>query len=339
VIFLLAPFIHVPFHYVQIFFYWLLVVLTAGTVWLWLRVLRWHLPALLIATAIGLTVGSLPAIQGIKLQQLSLLVAALLAASLACAAQDFLFCSGALLALATIKPQLAWLLTAWLAVWAFSKLRDRRAFLWGFGLTMGALLIGGELILPGWGRMFLNAAREYRGYTDSASVLDELVPWLYGGKILAATAVAASAALLWKFRSAPGDTQHFGRAIGLVVALTLLVVPMYSPYNQVLLLPAILLLVRDWRRFLSGTRGVRFFYLGGSLALIWQWIASVILCGLYFFKSPATAFAAWKLPFFATFALPLLVFGLMIVDLQHTSYALLLPGGTSQSKKEEEQRN
>jgi len=43
------------------------------------------------------------------LQQLSLLVAALLAGAAACVAGGFLFWGGALLALATIKPQLAWL--------------------------------------------------------------------------------------------------------------------------------------------------------------------------------------------------------------------------------------
>jgi hypothetical protein len=46
-------------------------------------------------------------VQGIKLQQLSLLVAAMLAGSVACVASGLLFCGGVLLALATVKPQLA----------------------------------------------------------------------------------------------------------------------------------------------------------------------------------------------------------------------------------------
>src|ERR1019366_8344099 len=114
VVFLLAPLVGLPFHEVQIFFHWLLVGLTAVSVWFWLRALRWRLPALAIALAVVLTLGSVPAVQGIKLQQLSLLVAALLAGSVACVASGFLFCGGVLLALATIKPQLAWPLVAWL---------------------------------------------------------------------------------------------------------------------------------------------------------------------------------------------------------------------------------
>src|SRR5258708_35881023 len=86
VVFLLAPLIDLPFHDVQIFFHWLLLGLTAASVWLWLRALRWRPPPLAIAICIVLTLGSFPAVQGVKLQQLSLLVAALLAGSAAFAA-------------------------------------------------------------------------------------------------------------------------------------------------------------------------------------------------------------------------------------------------------------
>ena len=42
VVFLLAPFVGFPFHTVQLVFYWTLIALTAISVWLWLRVLRWR---------------------------------------------------------------------------------------------------------------------------------------------------------------------------------------------------------------------------------------------------------------------------------------------------------
>ena len=86
VVFLLAPLIGLPFPGVQIFFYWLLAGVTAASGWLWLRVIRWRLQPLAIASVAVLTLGSFPAVQGIKLQQLSLLVAALLAGSAACVA-------------------------------------------------------------------------------------------------------------------------------------------------------------------------------------------------------------------------------------------------------------
>src|SRR5216684_1681180 len=107
VVFLLAPVIGLSFQTVQILFHWLLIAFTAASVLLWLRTLQWRLPALAITSCMALTLGSMPVVQGIKLQQLSLLVAALLTASAASLAGGFLFLGGMFLALATIKPQLA----------------------------------------------------------------------------------------------------------------------------------------------------------------------------------------------------------------------------------------
>src|ERR1700683_855688 len=65
VVFVLAPLIGFHFHVVQIFFYWLLAGLTAASVWLWLKALRWELPLLAVAACIAFTLGSFPAVQGI----------------------------------------------------------------------------------------------------------------------------------------------------------------------------------------------------------------------------------------------------------------------------------
>ena len=127
VVFLLAPVVGLSFHSVQLFFYWLLIALTAATVPLWSRALSWRPPPVAVAVAIALTLGSVPAVQGIKLQQLSLLVAALLAGSAACVASGFLFCGGAILALATIKPQLAWPMVLWLFALGSERLESAPA--------------------------------------------------------------------------------------------------------------------------------------------------------------------------------------------------------------------
>lgn len=317
VVFLLAPLIGLPFHDVQIFFHWLLLGLTAVSVGLWLRALRARWPPLAIAIAVVLTLGSVPAVQGIKLQQLSLLAAALLAGSAACVTSGLLFCGGALLALATMKPQLAWPLVAWLLVWAVADWRRRRMLVFGFGLMMSLLLVGAEIILPGWARMFAAAVQQYHRYTQNQSVLDQPVPWGFAGKILAVVAVLASAFLLWRLRELPADRKEFGRTLALVMALTVLVVPMYAPYNQVLLVPAALALLMDRALFSAGARGLRFGYLAAAFALAWQWIASLGLSAIYFL-APERAFSQWKWPFFATFALPVLIFGLMFLDV-HTA--------------------
>ena len=311
VVLVLAPLIGLPFHDVQIFFHWLLLVVTAASVWWWLKALRWRLPPLAIAAAMALTLGSVPGVQGIKLQQLSLLVAALLAGSAACVASGYLFCGGALLAVATIKPQLAWLFVGWLLLWAVSDWRARRKFVLGFGLVMALLLAGAEIILPGWLGMFTAALGQYHRYTQNQSVLDQLVPWGVAGKILAAAAVAGCAFFLWKVRGKPGDAADFGGATALVMALTVLVVPMYAPYNQVLLVPAILVLVRDRAMFLLRSRVRRFAYLVGVLVVGWEWAASLSLSAVYLVGTRAWAMERWKWPFLATFALPVWVFALV----------------------------
>ena len=315
VVFLLAPLIGLPFHGVQLFFHWLLLALTAASVWLWLRALRWHLPPLAIVICIVFTLGCFPAVQGIKLQQLSLLVAALLAASAACASGGFLFCSGVLLALATIKPQLAWPLVAWMLLWAAGDWRKRRRFVFGLGIAISLLLAAAEIVLPGWLPRFVRALGQYHRYTQSQSVL--LLPWGISGIFIAA-AVLACAWLLWKLRLVAPDGKDFGVATALVLALTVLVVPMYAPYNQLLLLPAILVVFRDGPELVSQSRGFRFLYIAGALALVWQWIASAGLSVAYLLGARAWAMTAWKAPFLATFTLPVFVFALVFLEVRGT---------------------
>jgi hypothetical protein len=330
VVFLLAPLIGFSFHSVQFFFYWLLIALTAATVPLWLRALSWRPPPVAVAIAVALTLGSVPAVQGIKLQQLSLMVAALLAGSAACVASGFLFCGGAILALATIKPQLAWPMAMWLLGWAASEWKARRRLVFGFATIMGALLITAEWVLPGWIKMFFEAVRQYHQYTHNESVLDQLVNWAlgsYGGQILAGVACLASALLLWKLRRAVAGSAAFAVALAVVLTLTVLVVPMYAPYNQVLLMPAILFLAReqfparDQAAALAELRSGGPLFWAAGLALAWQWIASLGLSALWFVSRDA-ALSGWKAPFYATFALPVLIFAAAMLAARNPPSAL-----------------
>ncbi len=122
--------------------------------------------------------------------------------------------------------------------------------------------------------------------------------------------------LLGRLRANQAGTVGFGGATALVLALTVLVVPMYAPYNQLLLLPAILLLIRDRTFFTTRSRALRFGYVVGALAVVWQWIASFSLSATYLLGVPAWALSRWQWPFFATFALPMLVFVLVFLDVR-----------------------
>jgi hypothetical protein len=313
VVFLLAPSIDLPFERVHIAFWWLLIVLAPASIWLWLRVLRWR-PAFLEALVYAiLMVGWLPMVQGIKLQQLSLLVAGLFAACGACLVEDWLFCAGGLLALATIKPQLAWPLVVWLLLWTASDWRSRRRFALGFGLIMLILLGGAELVLPGWLGMFVGAIGQYHLYTQNHSLL----VWFFGtiiGRIFEGASVLACAACVWRVRREPATSTEFGRATALVLALTVVIVPMIAPYNQVLLVPAILALVRSSTSATPILPAVRLARIAGGILLLWPWIAALGLSAVSLWLTPELRQRLWPVPFYSNFMVPVFVFGLALVD-------------------------
>ncbi len=321
VTFLLAPTIKLQFFTLQLWFTWILVGVSIAGVWLWLKVLRWKLSFVGMFPCAVLLLGSFPEVQGLKLQQLTLLVAFLLAAGTALVSAGQLFLGGVFLALATIKPQLALPLVTWMLIWTAGDWKIRWRCAAGFFAVMSLLLAAAEFALPGWLNMFWHAARDYREYTGNQSILDQLVDWglgPLGGSVLAAIAVLASGVLLWRRRATDADSETFGRSAALVMALTILIIPMTSPYNQVLLLPSILLLAKERRQLISDSTVVRIIYIGAVFALAWAWLASMGLAAIWCF-SPPLAMGGWKLPLYATFALPVLIFALTLFAMrQHT---------------------
>ena len=313
VVFLLAPTVELPFDSVQIGFRWLLVALAALSILLWLRALRWRVTVGSKLILIVLILGWLPMVQGLKLQQLSLLVAGLLAACAGCLSAGWLFCAGGLLALATIKPQLAWPVVLWLLLWAVADWRSRRRFVFGFALVMALLLGGAQLLLPGWLRMFFDAIPQYHQYTQNVSVL----VWLFGsvlGRIFEVLSVLACGLCVWRSRSQPAASAEFGRAFALVLALTVVIVPMFAPYNQVLLVPAILALLRSEASAQPTLPSVRLANRIGALLLAWPWIATVGLTVVYLWMTPEVRSRVWPMPFYSNFLVPVFVFGLALLD-------------------------
>jgi hypothetical protein len=314
VVFLLAPTVGLPFDAVQAGFRWLLVGMAAGSILLWLAVLRWKAAAGTVLILIVLVLGWWPMVQGLKLQQLSLLVAGLLALSGACVSRGWLLLAGGLLALATIKPQLAWPAVLWLLLWAASDWHSRRRFVFGFGLVMLLLLGGAQLLLPGWLRMFIEASRQYHHYTQNQSVL----VWLFGsiaGRVLEVVSVALCAVCIWPVRREPATSQVFGRAFSLVLALTGLVVPMFAPYNQVLLVPAILALLQSEACRDPVLPVIRLARAVGCLLLVLPSIATVGSSLGYLGLAPAVREQVWHLLFlYSNFLVPIFILGLTLLN-------------------------
>ena len=311
VVFLLAPTIGLPFPVVQTGFRWLLITLTLASVLLWLRVLRWRPSVASTAILIVLTLGSYAVVQGIKLQQLTLVVSALLAGCAAALVAGYFSLAGFLLALATIKPQLALPIAGWLTLWAVSDWRRRQPFVWSFALSMAIFLAASEYILPGWMKEFRNAVAAYRQYTGGAGSLLDVLTTAWLGKILAAVAVLSVVIMGWKVRRAPHDSAAFSTMLALVLAVTLVIVPSFAPYNQVLLLPAVFLIVRSWKDLWSRGSLTRMACAVGLLVVGWPWLAS---CGLMLasrFVSPSSLQRAWTIPLYTSLGIPLVVLGLL----------------------------
>jgi len=311
VVFLLAATVNLPFPTVQAGFRWMLVFLTVATVLLWLRTLRWR-PSTATATAlVALTLGSFPIQQGIRLQQLSLLVGGLIAGCVALLAGGSMLLAGVLLALATIKPQLVLLVAAWLLLWAVSDWSRRRNFVWGFIATLAILCGAAEYVLPGWLGRFREAIAAYRQYSGGAeSTLDVLVTpgW---GRALAALAVLALSLACWRLRRFPSDSTAFRWMLVLALAVTVMVVPKAAPYNQVLLLPGVLLAVQQRQVLWAKDRLTRIGALIAGFLILWPWLAAVFLTAASLFLPAAAVQKAWAVPVYTSLATPIAVVALL----------------------------
>jgi len=287
VAFLLAPTVHFPFEPVRRAFDILLIVLTAGSVWFWFKAMQWNSSWVVWMTAAILVLGSFAAVQGIKLDQLTLLVAGLISLCAFFLTTGQLFLGGVVLAVSTIKPQLVSPLVACLLLWAITDWRYRKHLVWGFGTTMAVLLLASEAVLPGWIRKFWIAVHEYVSYTGGTSLIDRLL-FPESGRTVSAAIIAILLALAWRVRRAEPGSREFAFLLAKILAATLLIVPTFAPYNQMILLPAVLLTAREWSESWRAGAIPKAMLAATVLALGWPWVAAIGLA-LASLRVPITA--------------------------------------------------
>jgi len=311
VVFVLAPTVGLPFEMVQKGFLSLLVALTVVSVLMWLRVLGWRVSASAKIVWIVLTLGSFPAIQGFKLQQLTLLIATLLAAAMYAIVRRHFLWAGILLGLATIKPQLVILPALWLLIWTAGNWRERQRLFWSFTVAEVALVAGGEALLPGWIGKFRAASTAYYQYTGGGkSVLDVLLTPVWGRSV-AGILIIVLLIFVWELRRADEGSVEFQWSLCLMLATTLLVIPMFAPYNQLLLLPVAMLIVRalGW---LTQHRLSRFLLGMASISVLWPWLAAAgLVMALWFLPAPSVQ-KEWVLPLLTNFAIPVTLWALVL---------------------------
>jgi hypothetical protein len=273
--FLLAPTVHLRFEVVQRIFRILLPVLVFATALLWLLMLGWRPPRPILGALLLASFASFPVLESIYLQQPVLIAAAFLAGSCAALSRGRLRLAGVLLAFATIKPQLCVLLVLWLMVWTFSDWRCRRTFAWSFGITMILLAGLSEILVPGWIGEFSKAVLAYQRYTGNLSIL---TLWFgkIGGGIGTAVILVAVMFLAARLRHKPAESPEFHYVLCLILATTLVIIPTIYPTGQVVILPAELLLLRDFQKIWRLGAASRLVYVSVVSLIAWPWLSSLV---------------------------------------------------------------
>ena len=272
-VFLFAPLLKLDFHTVHLVFGTFMIGLTAGSLLLWMRVVGVPPSARNAVLCLVLGMCSFPVLDGIHLQQVTLLVAALISLSLAALRRGRLLAAGLLLALAAIKPQLVLGLAAWLLLWTVAEWRKRKAFALGFFATLFLLAGAAEFVLPGWLGMWRHAASDYLGYVRPslfASVFGT------GEKFAGALVVLFATAVAWLVRRAEAGTDEFNLALIVSLLLPTCFVPNagVGKYNLVLLVPAALWLFSAGWSLRTRSLAAAITWMVAVNALLWQWLGA-----------------------------------------------------------------
>jgi Glycosyltransferase family 87 len=317
-VFLTAPLVYADFADVQRWAPLALASLIALNILFCLSILQWH-PRWEIIVAIVLFTLSCPQImQGLRLQQLAIVEACLLTAGAWCVRRHHLATAGALLALSTIKPQMALFPLCWFAIWAAGDWPKRWRFPASFIATLLALIGAGELLLPGWPKYFLAGLKAYRKYALPTSWL-RMVLGDAPGEILGGLVVLGILVFAWRNRQVAADSRQFASILAVFLMGALLAFPLFTPFNQVLLILPAMLILCDWNA-LPGFSRVVF-----TVAISWPWVLSAVL--LLF---PPHLNSPSQLPLLPSFLVPFapLMFPLLLLA-RRSKAADLPPAGTN----------
>ena len=273
---LAAPLLPLGFDAVRLVLGLLLPLLTVASLMLWLRAFHVQVSSSRLALAVILLLASYPVLEGLYAQQAGLMVGAALAVSVAAIARDRLILAGTLLAIASVKPQLVWLLTLWLLLWVASDWKRRKDLAISFVVTLAALFLVSELVLPGW---FVGWWRSLVGYSRyTLPPLTQLVLGKYLGIAAGVAMLALAGAICWRSRRLPAGSAAFSLAVSFVLAVTVILAPTGGAvYDQVVLLPGIVWLGSCRADILNASRPVRVLALAAVVALCWQWF---VACGV-----------------------------------------------------------
>jgi len=284
VAFLMAALAQLPFPVAQEISRWLLLLAIAVSVPLWSSAVGTRINVAALVAAMVLAVGSYPAVMEFYQQNLAALIVFLLAAAAACLARGWLIVAGFLLALATVKPEISGLIIAWLLCWSLCRIRERGRLVLSFVISLAVLIFCTELYLPHWPTHFLEALRAYAATETDPSILQAIFTgWV--ALVVSVGLLVAVAFRAWRTRTSKAGSEQFGWTLALVSSCTVVLIPKIAAYNQLVLIPALLLLVAKWAGRRSFGLLARSAVKATFTCQLWQWAAAVVL-----------ATASWLVP-------------------------------------------
>jgi len=250
----ILPLAFLPYPQAQALWLSGLVFLTLATVIITLRTFDWR------PSSGGLLALSLwclllyPTARSIILGQFTIPVLALLALALWAIKRGWDLLAGCSLALATIKPQIIFLLIPFLLLWALRWRRYRIPG--GFLAAMGVLLLLPSFILPTWIPSFLAGLSRYQAYTSlytaGKSPLGILFDFLFPSQLsswgILLTSLMLGGYMIYGWVKAlrgQGDTYQ---ALFLTIIVTLLIPIQTGTTNQVLLLLPLIFWLAQWAK-------------------------------------------------------------------------------------------
>lgn len=271
VIFPLAPFVTSPYALALAFWMALLILGLFGGSMALFRLYHVSLgPMRLALTLVGVLV-FYPSVRGIFNGQVALLSIGLLIFGLLAIDAQADVAGGALLALATFKPQPPILILPIVLVWAWRH--GRTTIVTSTVITLSGLVLLGLILIPTWPLDFLQGLRNYAQYEPVGPPVQILSGLLFGGDLGLAFTVGISLLLLgglvWQAaRSLDDSWAGYQTTIGLgAIVTTLMAGRMGTPDQVLLLIP--------WTMWLSRLgHGENLEAIAGGLALlVLPWLA------------------------------------------------------------------
>jgi hypothetical protein len=164
-----------------------------------------------------------------------------------------------------------------------------------------ALVAGAEFLLPGWISQFRAAAAEYYNYSGGGKTALDLALGPLVGRTLALVLVVISLILVCRDRHGDEQSSQFRQSLALVLATTVTIIPMFAPYNQVLLVPAVMLLIANAQPLWSKNQMSRALLALAGISIGWPWVAAAALDLALLFLPTYAVQQAWSLPVYTSF--------------------------------------